>query len=72
MDFCIDGLNHQAPLDEEEAPLNFEGIEASDYLTHQPDTTDELNINSSYDDLLDMSTTYLGADLIQMTDVFNA
>ena len=62
----------QASLDGEEAPLNFEGIEPSDYLTHQPDTTAELNINRSYDDLLDVSTPYLGADLIQMTDVFNA
>ena len=72
MDFCIDRLNHLAPLDEVEAPLNFEGIEHTDYLTHQPDTTAELNINRSYDDLLDVFTTYLGADLIQMTDVFNA
>ena len=45
-----------------EASLNFEGIEPTDYLTHQPDTTAELNINRSYDDLLDVSTTYLGAD----------
>ena len=29
-------------------------------------------MNRSYDDLLDVSTTYLGADLVQMTDVFNA
>ena len=72
MDFCINRLNHQAPLDEMEAPLNFERIEPTDYLTHQPDTTAELNINTSYDDLLDVSTTYLGADLVQRTDVFNA
>ena len=56
MDFCIDRLNHQAPLDEGGAPLKFEGIEPTDYLTHQPDTTAELNINRSYDDLLDVST----------------
>ena len=31
-----------------------------------------MNINSSYDDLLDVSTTYLGTDLVQITDVFNA
>ena len=36
------------------------------------DTSAELNINRSYDDLLDVSTTYLGADLVQWTDVFNA
>ena len=56
---------------EVEAPLNFEGIEPTDYLTHQPDITAKLNINRSYEDLLDVSTTYLGADLIQLTDVFN-
>ena len=71
MDFCSDRLNHQVSFDEE-ASLNFEGIEPTDYLTHQPDTTAELNINRSYDDLLDVSTTYLGADLVQKTDVFNA
>ena len=32
----------------------------------------ELSINRSYDDLLDVSTTYLGTDLVQRTDVFNA
>ena len=32
----------------------------------------KLNINRSSDDLLDVSTTYLGTDLVQRTDVFNA
>ena len=35
-------------------------------------TLAKLNINRSYDDLLDVSTTYLGTDLVQITDVFNA
>ena len=43
LDFCIVKLNCQAPLDEVEVPLTFEGIEPTDYLTHQPDTTMELN-----------------------------
>ena len=72
MDFCSERLNRQVSFDELEASLNFEGIEPTDYLTHQPDTTAELNINRSYDDLLDVSTTYLGTDLVQRTDVFNA
>ena len=50
----------------------FEGIESSEYLTYQLDTLAELNINRSYDDLLDVSTTYLGPDLIQSNHVFNA
>ena len=45
-------------MDELENSSTFEGIEALDYLTHQPDTIAELNINRSYDDLLDVSTTY--------------
>ena len=55
-----------------ELQLTFEGIESSEYLTYQPDTVAELNINRSYDDLLDVSTTYLGPDLIQSNHVFNA
>ena len=72
MDFSIDRLNRQSPLSEEELQLTFEGIESSEYLTNQPDTVAELNINRSYDDLLDVSTTYLGPDLIQSNHVFNA
>ena len=72
MDFSIDRFNRQSPLSEEELHLTFEGIESSDYLTYQPDTIAELNINRSYDDLLDVSTTYLGPDLIQSNHVFNA
>ena len=69
---CIDRLNCQTPLDAMENPLIFEGIEPLNYLTHQSDIIAELNINRSYDDLLDVSTIYLGTDLAQMTDVFNA
>ena len=65
-------LNCQIPLDVIENPLNFEGNELLDYLTHQPDIVAELNINRSSDDLLDVSTTYLGTDLVQRTGVFNA
>ena len=72
MDFCIDRINHQNLIDELEISSIFEGIEALGYLIHQPDTVAELNINQSYDVLLDVSTTYLGTDLIQITDVFNA
>ena len=57
MDFCIDRLNCQTPLDVIENLLHFEGIESLDYLTQQPDITADLNINRSYDELLDVSTT---------------
>ena len=65
-------LNGQILLDVIENPLNFEGNELLDYLTHQPDIVAELNINRSSDNLLDLSTTYVGTDLVQRTDVFNA
>ena len=44
MDFCSERLDCQITIDESEASLNFEGIEPTDYLTHQSDTTAELNI----------------------------
>ena len=44
MDFCIDRLNHQNPIEELETPSMFEGIDAHDYLLHQDDTVAELNI----------------------------
>ena len=68
MDFSIDRLYRQSPLSEEELQLTFQGIESSEYLTYQPDTVAELNINRSYD----VSTTYLGSDLIQSNCVSNA
>ena len=72
MAFSINRFNRQSPPSKEELNLTFEGIESSDYLTYQPDTLAELNINRSYDDgLLDVSTIYLGPDLIQSNQVFN-
>ena len=65
-------LKCQTPLDVIENPLNFEENELLDYLTHQLYIVPELNINRSSDDLLHVSTTYLGTDLVQRTDVFNA
>ena len=72
MDFGIDRLNRQNVHDEDCFPLVFESIEATDYLNCHPDIQAELNINRSYDDLLDVSTTYLGMAIVQRTDVFNA
>ena len=65
-------LNCQIPLDVIGILQNLEGIELIDCLTHQPDIVPEININRSPDDLLDLSTTYLGTDPVQRTDVFNA
>ena len=72
MDFSSERLDCQVSLDQTEFSLNIERIDTTDYLIHQSATIAELNINRSYDDLLDVSTTYLGTDLVQKTDVFNA
>ena len=72
MDFSNERLDHQVTHDPSEFSFSTEGIDTTDYLTHQSATIAELNINRSYDDLLDVSTTYLGTDLVQRTDVFSA
>ena len=71
MDFSSERLDHQVTFDQSEFSSSIEAIDITDYLTHQSATTAELNINRSYDDLLDVSTTCLGTDLVQRTDVFN-
>ena len=60
MDFCFDRINHQTPSQGDDQSIDFNNLKQSDFLTHYPDIVTELNINRSYDDLLDVSTTYLG------------
>ena len=71
MDFNLDRMNRQTPSYDNDPLINFNNLEQSDFLTHYPDIIAELNINRSYDDLLDVSTTYLGPDLVQSNHVFN-
>ena len=71
MDFNFDRMNHQAPSQEDDQSIDFNNLDQSDFLTHYPDIVAELNINRSYDDLLDVSTTYLGPDFVQSNHVFN-
>ena len=72
MDFSNERLDHQVSFNQSEFSFSIEGIDTTDYLAHQSATIAELNINRSFDDLLDVSTTYLGTGLVQRTDVFNA
>ena len=72
MDFVNERLDHQVAHDSTDFSFSTEGLNATDYLVHQSATIAELNITRSYDDLLDVSTTYLGTDLVQRMDVFNA
>ena len=71
MDFNFDRMNHQTPSHADGQSIDFNNLEQLDFLTHYPDIVAELNINRSYDDLLDVSTTYLGPDLVQSNHVFN-
>ena len=72
MDFSNERLDCQVDYEPSEFSFSTEGMNTTDYLVHQSATIADLNINRSYDDLLDVSTTYLGMDLVQRTDVFNA
>ena len=71
MDFSFDRMNCQTPLHEDDQSVNFNNLEQLDFLTYYPNIVAKLNINRSYDDLLDVSTTYLGPDLVQNNHVFN-
>ena len=72
MDFSNERIDCLVTHDPSEFSFSTEGIDTTVYLSHQSATIVELNINRSYDDLLDVSTTYLDTDLVQRTDVFNA
>ena len=73
MDFPNEGLDCQVIYDSSDFSFSTEGMnDTTDYLAHQSATIAELDIKRSYDDLLDVSTTYLGTDLVQRTGVFNA
>ena len=54
--FNFDRMNHQTPSQEDDQSVDFNNLEQSDFLTHYPDIVAKLNINTSYDDLLDVST----------------
>ena len=60
MDFSFDRMTHQTPSHDDDQSIDFNNLEQSVFLTHYPDIVAELNINRSYDDLLDVSATYLG------------
>ena len=72
MEFSNERLDHQVTFDQSKFSFSIEGIDTTDYLTYQSATIAELNINRSHDGLLYVSTIYLGTDLVQRTDVFNA
>ena len=52
------------------APLEFQHMPASEYLDRYDGITSELNVNMEYDDVVDVTTTYLGHESIKITDTF--
>ena len=52
------------------APLEFQHMPASEYLDRYDGITSELNVNMEYDDAVDVTTTYLGHESINITDTF--
>ena len=51
-------------------PLEFHHMPASEYLDRYDGITPELNVNMEYDDVVDVTTTYLGHESIRITDTF--
>ena len=52
------------------APLDFKHMQASEYMDRYDDVTIELNVNMDYDDAVDVTTTYLGQESVEITDTF--
>ena len=52
------------------APLEFQHIPASEHLDKYDGITSELNVNMEYDDVVDVTTTYLGHGSIKITETF--
>ena len=51
-------------------PLEFQHMLTSEYLDRYDGITSELNVNMEYDDVVDVTTTYLGYESIRITDTF--
>ena len=52
------------------ASLEFQHMPTGEYLDRYDGITSELNINMEYDDMVDVTTTYLGHESIKITDTF--
>ena len=52
------------------APLEFQHISTREYLDRYDGITSELNVNMEYDDVVDVTTTYLGHESIKIVDIF--
>ena len=71
LDFSPERVNH---LDQAKnvnmALLDFKYMQASEYMDRYNGVTIELNVNMDYDDAVDVTTTYLGQESVEITDTF--
>ena len=71
LDFSPERVNRMDQArDVSMAPLEFHHMPASEYLDRYDGITPELNVNMEYDDVVDVTTTYLGHESIRITDTF--
>ena len=71
LDFSADRVNRlDQAKDVGMAPLDFKSLQASEYMDRYNDITIELNVNMDYDDAVDVTTTYLGREAVNITDTF--
>ena len=52
------------------ALLDFKHMQDSEYMDRYDGVTIELNVNMDYDDAVDVTTTYLGQEAVEITDTF--
>ena len=52
------------------APLDFKCLQASEYMDRYDGIAIELNVNMDYDDAVDVTTTYLGREAVNITNTF--
>ena len=71
LDFSAERVNH---LDQARnvgmAPLDFKCLQASEYMDRYDGIAIELNVNMDYDDVVDVTTTYLGREAVNIMDTF--
>ena len=71
MDFSPERVNRADQAKEVSmAPLDFHYMPASEYMDRYHGVTSELHVNMEYDDAVDVTTTYLGQESLNLTDTF--
>ena len=54
------------------AALEFQHMSTREYLDRYDGITSELNVNMEYDDVVDVTTAYLGHESIKIVDTFRS